>query len=227
MKFLSSMGLAALTLAMAPLAMAPLANAASSLGTVQCYDARGIADAGFSTRISYEELGFEAQVGEMWFGGEHPRGTFRVSLQADADTIVFRAAGYHLVIQRELNEHDLHDAKLVAEGTNGPIRADMDCIVEDLSLAMNAVSIEMFGMGPAVDFDAYQQMLGVIAGRIHSADLMSFVIRGYGIEGGSSSCAALSPFASIELQDLIDELTAIEPNAGTSYQVVPQLNCQE
>jgi hypothetical protein len=92
----------------------------------------------------------------------------------------------------------------------------------------NAIYIDIWGIGPAVDAKAFKQVRHVIGTEITKGNLAMFVVYGYGFEGGFGACIELSPFAAEGvLKDILARLKAIEPNPETTaYAVQAALECE-
>lgn len=84
-----------------------------------------------------------------------------------------------------------------------------------------AVKVSIFGIGPAVDGEAYKQVRQVFGEGVASGTLDKFVVYNYGIEGGFSACAELGKFLpSSELRGVLDKLNEIKPNPSTTSYAV-------
>lgn len=86
-----------------------------------------------------------------------------------------------------------------------------------LAQSQSALEISIFGIGPAVDFKAVKAVQSVIGRAVANGVVDTYITYGYGIEGGTSSCIQLSPFAnSRKLFQLKNELLQIKPNRETT-----------
>jgi hypothetical protein len=91
-----------------------------------------------------------------------------------------------------------------------------------------AAQIDIGGMGPAVDEEAYRKVRKTIGKAVEDNVISLFVVYGYGIEGGFSSCVEESLFAQPNaFSDFIRKLRAIraDPNT-TAYSVTAVEECE-
>jgi hypothetical protein len=96
------------------------------------------------------------------------------------------------------------------------------------ALATNkALVVSIFGMGPPVDARAYAEVLKLTGGLIEENRLESYLVKGFGREGGSEFCIQLNHFQSeATLQQIQDQYLAITPNRQTTSYTVNQIpNC--
>lgn len=90
---------------------------------------------------------------------------------------------------------------------------------------MQAVQIDIFGIGPAVDERAFRQVRTLIGREIIDNDVTQFIVSGFGAEGGFAACVELR--TASEARDLAARLRRIRPNPETtSYNVRLVQSCQ-
>lgn len=92
-----------------------------------------------------------------------------------------------------------------------------------------ALSIDIGGIGPAVDQKAYKQVRRLIGNGIASGNFDKFVIGGYGKEGGFSGCVQSGRYSDDRaFQRLHKALKAVRYNKSTTaYQVSEAENCPD
>lgn len=91
----------------------------------------------------------------------------------------------------------------------------------------NAAEISIGGIGPAVDGKAYRKVRQLIGKAVEDNVISRFIVYGYGIEGGFSSCVQEGQFAADgAFVDFIGKLQAIVPNPRTTaYSVTAVDQC--
>jgi hypothetical protein len=94
-----------------------------------------------------------------------------------------------------------------------------------------AIEISISGIGPAVDAPAYHTVRQVIGHAVANGVLDKFVVYGYGVEGGFSSCVEASPNSQVEnLKGVVRQLLSIHPNPQTtaySVQLAESCNLEQ
>ncbi len=90
-----------------------------------------------------------------------------------------------------------------------------------------AVEISIGGIGPAVDAAAFQTVQQVIGSAVTNGVIDTFMVSGYGKEGGYSACAQASPMSD-GFGLFVKQLRAISPNRKTTaYSVKTVEACGE
>jgi hypothetical protein len=91
-----------------------------------------------------------------------------------------------------------------------------------------AAQIDIGGIGPAVDGEAYRKVRKALGKAIEDNVISLFVVYGYGIEGGFSSCVEESALAPPNaFRDLIRKLRAIDADPNTTaYSVSAVEECE-
>lgn len=97
------------------------------------------------------------------------------------------------------------------------------------ALAANrAVEVSIYSMGAGFDAAAYQTVRQTIGYALGSGLIDTFVVYGYGDEGGFSACAEVAAFNAqgTGLRQLASQLRSIRPNPKTTtYSVKLAASC--
>jgi hypothetical protein len=89
-----------------------------------------------------------------------------------------------------------------------------------------AVEVGIFGVGPAVDGEAFAQVRSIIARSVADNDVMKFIVTGVGIEGGYAACVELKDPAAAH--GLLTKLRRVRTDPSTtSYEVTPAASCAQ